>query len=131
MKKFALENSKDRYEWNRPGRRRLGLDMPIEIHERLYEVCRVRNVTVSKYVMRLIIDQLNQGRNMRDSSTVVIHTINKNTFRVFLNESELQEIEMMLKDNKWVTLENAEKFGESGTANISINVNQITYIEWL
>lgn len=48
----------------RIGRKRLAMDIPIRIHEDLKVICKTRNVTITKYVLRLIYAKLHDERSL-------------------------------------------------------------------
>ena len=46
------------YEWNRPDRRRLGVEIPTEIHQKIKNLSTTRNCTITKWVLRALVAQI-------------------------------------------------------------------------
>lgn len=42
----------------RPGRKRLSMDIPLELNERLEKGAKLRNITITKYVLQAIMEKL-------------------------------------------------------------------------
>jgi uncharacterized protein (DUF1778 family) len=45
-------------ETKRPGRKRLSMDIPLELNARLEKGAKLRNITITKYVLQAIMEKL-------------------------------------------------------------------------
>lgn len=50
------------YEWNRGGKRRLGIDIPIELFKVIKQICNNQNITLTDWMMKAISAQLKKEK---------------------------------------------------------------------
>lgn len=50
------------YEWNRGGKRRLGIDIPVELFKTIKDVCNRKNTTMTEWIMKAILAQLKKEK---------------------------------------------------------------------
>ena len=43
---------------NRPGRKRLAVDLPVELHEKIKKLARQRNITITTWIIRRCLEKI-------------------------------------------------------------------------
>ncbi len=52
-RKFVMEHTE-----SREGRKRLSMDIPTEIQEKIEQRCKKRNITITKFILQAILEKL-------------------------------------------------------------------------
>lgn len=65
-----MRKVKKMYDWNRPNRRRLSIDIPQEVYMQIRTLAMARNCTLTKWVIRAVLEQAHKETGVRGNEDV-------------------------------------------------------------